>query len=92
MGRDARLKRERHGSKSPPPAQWLSRRTRRRLTAGLILIHLIAGGAAGFWWWTSRPGEMAPAFALPASTGQTVRLEDYRGKQPIVLVFYMVGT
>jgi peroxiredoxin len=35
---------------------------------------------------------MAPAFALPASTGETVRLEAFRGKQPVVLVFYMVGT
>ena len=92
MGRDARVKRERHGAKSPLPGRWLSGRARRRLTAGLILVLLIAGGAAGSWWWTSRPGEMAPAFALPASTGDTVRLDDYHGKQVVVLVFYMVGT
>ena len=92
MGRDTSLKRERPGFKSPPPARWLSRRTRQRLAAGLVLVLLIAGSAAGFWWWTARPGEAAPAFALPASTGQTVRLEDYRGKQPVVLIFYMAGT
>jgi hypothetical protein len=92
MGRDARLKRERLGAKNPPPARWLSRRTRRRLRAGLILLLLTAGGVAGSWWWTSRPGATAPPFALPASTGETVRLEDYRGKQPVVLVFYMAGT
>jgi peroxiredoxin len=40
----------------------------------------------------SRPGDTAPAFALPASSGDTVRLDDYRGKQPVVLVFYMAGT
>jgi len=92
MGRDARPKREGHGQKGQPPARWLSRRTRTRLTAGLVLVHLVAGAGAGFWWWTSRPGEPAPAFALPASTGEIVRLEDYRGKQSVVLVFYMVGT
>ncbi len=93
MGRGAKLKRERHGSKGPQGPRWRSRRNRRRLTVGLVLVVLLGGSAAGFWWRGSRPpGEMAPAFALPASSGGTVRLEDYRGKQPVVLVFYMVGT
>lgn len=91
MGRNARLRDERPGREAEP-ARWLSRRNRKRLTAALILGVLVAGAGAGFVWWRSQPGETAPAFALPASTGQTVRLEDYRGKQPVVLVFYMVGT
>ena len=54
---------------------------------------LLAATGGGLWLWRpSGPGETAPDFALPASTGETVRLEDYRGKQPVVLVFYMVGT
>lgn len=53
---------------------------------------LVAAAAGGYTWWTAGPGEVAPPFALPASTGQTVRLEDYRGQHPVVLVFYMVGT
>lgn len=73
--------REKHKRQSP-----------KRWTVGLVLGLLVTVAGAGFWWWTSRPGEVAPAFALPASTGQTVRLEDYLGKQPVVLVFYMAGT
>ncbi|MFC2030078.1 peroxiredoxin [Chloroflexota bacterium] len=33
------------------------------------------------------PGTPAPDFELPATTGKTVSLSDYRG-QPVVLVFY----
>lgn len=58
----------------------------------LVAVFLIAAAAGGYTWWTAGPGKVAPPFALPASTGQTVRLEDYRGQQPVVLVFYMVGT
>ncbi len=34
-----------------------------------------------------RPGQLAPDFALPAISGQTVRLSDYRGKKNVVLSF-----
>jgi thioredoxin-dependent peroxiredoxin len=33
-------------------------------------------------------GDLAPEFSLPASTGQTISLADYRGKQAVVLYFY----
>jgi thioredoxin-dependent peroxiredoxin len=33
-------------------------------------------------------GQQAPDFALPDASGKTVRLSDYRGKQPVVLYFY----
>lgn len=33
-------------------------------------------------------GAKAPDFALPSSTGQTIRLSDFAGKQPVVLYFY----
>ncbi len=33
-------------------------------------------------------GQPAPTFTLPATGGQTVRLEDFRGKQAVVLYFY----
>jgi peroxiredoxin Q/BCP len=33
-------------------------------------------------------GDVAPDFALPDQAGRTVRLGDYRGKQPVVLYFY----
>ncbi|PKN07361.1 MAG: peroxiredoxin [Deltaproteobacteria bacterium HGW-Deltaproteobacteria-8] len=34
-----------------------------------------------------RPGQMAPDFALPSTTGAVVRLSDYRGKMNVVLSF-----
>ena len=92
MGRDAKVKPQRQAQKSQPGARWLSRRVRKRVMVGLVLALFVAGAGAGYTWWSARPGETAPAFALPASTGGMVRLEDYRGKQPVVLVFYMVGT
>ena len=33
-------------------------------------------------------GDSAPEFSLPDRTGATVRLSDYRGKQPVVVYFY----
>lgn len=33
-------------------------------------------------------GKPAPDFTLPDATGRAVRLADYRGQKPVVLVFY----
>jgi hypothetical protein len=33
-------------------------------------------------------GERAPDFTLPDATGRPVSLADYRGKRPVVIVFY----
>ena len=35
-----------------------------------------------------RVGEPAPDFALPDAAGRLVSLADYRGRKPVVLVFY----
>ncbi len=35
-----------------------------------------------------RVGEPAPDFTLPSSTGEAVRLSDFRGKSEVVLFFY----
>jgi peroxiredoxin Q/BCP len=35
-----------------------------------------------------RPGDPAPDFALTDENGSAVRLADFRGKQPVVLMFY----
>ena len=35
-----------------------------------------------------RVGDPAPDFALPSSTGEVVRLSDFRGKAEVVLFFY----
>ena len=37
---------------------------------------------------TFRVGEPAPDFTLPDAAGRPVTLADYRGKKPVVLVFY----
>ena len=34
-------------------------------------------------------GSQAPAFSLPATTGDTVSLRHYRGKRHLILVFYV---
>jgi len=35
-----------------------------------------------------RVGQPAPDFTLPDAAGRAVRLADYRGQKPVVLVFY----
>jgi hypothetical protein len=92
MERGVDIKSSRPHQRSQAVGRWLSRRGWRRLKMGLAGALVAAVTAAGYGWWSSRPSEVAPVFALPASTGETVRLEDFRGKQPVVLVFYMVGT
>ena len=37
---------------------------------------------------TLRVGERAPEFTLQDATGRRVALADYRGKKPVVIVFY----
>ena len=37
---------------------------------------------------TVRVGEAAPDFTLPDASGRPVSLADYRGRKPVVLVFY----
>jgi thioredoxin-dependent peroxiredoxin len=34
------------------------------------------------------PGKAAPKFSLPASTGKPISLDDFKGKQTLVLYFY----
>ena len=35
-----------------------------------------------------RPGDQAPAFSMPGSDGKTYKLEDFRGKQVVVLAWF----
>ena len=34
-------------------------------------------------------GDLAPDFALPAHTGEVVRLSDYRGEKNVILSFHI---
>lgn len=89
MGHSSRARLEK--KKRPPMG---SRRRRRRwIAVGIVAVLLVAGGA-GAWQWNERRGapEPAPRFNLVASTGKTVTLEDFLGKQEVVLIFYMGAT
>ena len=55
------------------------------MIAALVLAVLLPANGNGQ---ELRVGDQAPAFALPASTGKTVRLSDFKGKKKVVLAFF----
>lgn len=36
-----------------------------------------------------KPGDQAPAFTLPGSDGKTYSLAEFKGKQPVVLAWFV---
>ena len=38
------------------------------------------------------PGEAAPDFKAPSTTGQEIKLSDYHGKQVVLALFIKAGT
>jgi peroxiredoxin Q/BCP len=48
-----------------------------------VVLGPAAAGAAEL-----KPGDVAPAFALPGSDGRTYRLSDYAGTQVVVLAWF----
>ena len=40
---------------------------------------------------TLRAGDVAPDFTLPSDQGGTVKLSDYRGKENVILAFYVLA-
>jgi hypothetical protein len=72
-----------------------SRRWPAWLALGLCTMLLIAGAWFNFVLArvpagppALRVGERAPDFTLPDASGRPVALADYRGRKPVVLVFY----
>ena len=62
---------------------------------GLAVVLLVAGSWFNFVGarvpntpTALRVGERAPDFTLPDAAGRPVRLTEFRGKKPVVLVFY----
>lgn len=51
------------------------------------------GGGIGAWLWKEPRAtpEPAPRFNLLASNGKVITLDDYLGKQEVVLLFYMAA-
>ena len=67
----------------------------RTLPIALALFGIAWTGSLSAWQCappTSRrmlqPGDIAPDFELPGTDGRIHRLEDYRGKQAVVLVWF----
>ncbi len=60
----------------------------RILASGIILSAGLMGQAIQPPHTQLKVGDMAPDFSLPATTGGTVRLSDFRGKSAVVLAFF----
>ena len=87
MGRRAREQRER---RERGFGGGLVRR-RRQWVVGTLLAVLVVAAGAGLWLWNGAVAAptLAPKFNLFASTGRVITIDDFLGKQEIVLVFYM---
>jgi len=97
MGRKARKKREQRNQGDHHPSTPSKRGNQRKWLLGIVLVLVVGGGAL---WWNWTPGnhesssvglmlEHAPRFSLPATTGGSVRLDDYVDKQEVAVFFYM---
>ena len=64
---------------------------RRNWIVGALLALLAIGAGVGAWLWNEARAtpEPAPRFNLLASTGRVITLDEFLGKQEVVLLFYM---
>lgn len=55
-----------------------------------LLLTLLSSPSGSGWVVAAelKPGDPAPAFALPGSDGKTYKLEDFRGKQAVVVAWF----
>jgi len=56
----------------------------------LFAVSLLCLGMAGTTQAAVEVGSPAPDFCLPASKGDKICLKDYRGKNNVVLLFYVL--
>lgn len=92
MGRKSRAKLGRRGpasAYSPRRSGW---RASWKWIAGGVVGLLIVAGAVGAWQpWNAGRTTLAPAprFNLMSASGPVITLDDFLGKQEVVLIFYM---
>lgn len=60
----------------------------RRFTIALLVGGVLLAFSAGQGL-ALQVGDKAPMFELPSTTGASVKLDDYLGKQAVVLFFYI---
>ena len=58
------------------------------ISAALVFAALLATGLCPLSADELKPGDPAPAFELPGSDGKVYKLEDFRGKQAVVLAWF----
>ncbi|MBI4536328.1 MAG: redoxin domain-containing protein [candidate division NC10 bacterium] len=68
------------------------RRRLRLLVVAALILPALAGGVYALLAWSVPIGKPVPAFTLENQDGQRMTLSDFRGKQPVALIFYMVAT
>ena len=70
---------------------------RRRILVPGLALALAAGILSAYAQQAEQPkthlkvGDMAPDFTLPEQNGKPVKLSDFRGKQNVVLAFYVLA-
>ena len=64
--------------------------TRGMKRAGAMLL-MAAGSVLPAQGAALKVGDKAPDFALPDQNGKVVKLSDYRGKQSVLLAFYVLA-
>jgi peroxiredoxin len=64
----------------------IANHTRRLVVMGVLLAGMLGTVGAAM---AVEIGEKAPDFTLPSTTGETISLSQFRGKQLVLLEFYV---
>lgn len=94
MSRGRKAEQERKGEQERRRQQRRRRRLMIRWSIAAVVFLSVLGGGYAYWRANTiaSPGGHAPAFSLSDHAGQRVSLAELRGKQDVVLFFYMVAS